>query len=174
MGKLSEDKSEESDIGSGSGSDSDLGYGRKGRGKKGRREATRRSTRAKRNRYDDDFICEGSDSEEIEKKDKRRSKWSESEQSDSDSDYGRKKKKKGGAKRGGFKPKKTFFGGAAPKGKRKIKRQDFSLSFRSCSSKKCFLWFEPSSLSTSLLLFLPPVIRITKMKKKSYNYVCNC
>ena len=42
----------------------------------------------------------------------------------SDSDYGRKKKKKGGAKRGGFKPKKTFFGHAAPKGKRKIKRQD--------------------------------------------------
>merc|ERR1711936_15475 len=44
----------------------------------------------------------------------------------SDSDYGRKKKKKGGGggtKKGGFRPKKTYFG-AAVRGKRKIKRQD--------------------------------------------------
>ena len=82
--KLSDEKSDDSEWDEAlSESDSDLGYGKRGRGgKKASREATRRSTRTKRNRFDEDFICDDSESEDYGGRSKRRSKWSESEPSD--------------------------------------------------------------------------------------------
>merc|ERR1711988_425495 len=83
-----------------------------------------RSTRSRRSRLDDDFVVEGSDSEDYAPR-KKKSKWaSDSEESESDSDYGKKKKKRGGGRAKKSKsifPKKLQLGGA-----RKKTRRDWS------------------------------------------------
>merc|ERR1712241_901943 len=115
-------------MGEESGTDDSEYAGR--RGKKGRKggTATRRSTRDRKVRYDamDDFVVDGSDSEDLyESKKKKRNDDDSWNSSDDDESYGKKKKKKSVAK---FRPqkKKLGGGGGGPGRKRgsKIRRYD--------------------------------------------------